>query len=127
MQTRWLGLASAALIASVGLVTSCAEDGTGKTEPKDSATADAGDTVTDGEDSPWTRLIGTPGLDGTACVTIDGQGNVYVGGWTNRGLGDRTYKGGDINDYIVKYGPSGERKWTRLVGVSGQDGLNSAD
>lgn len=67
----------------------------------------------------WTRLIGQAGAYTSATgVTTDTEGNVFVGGQTGGDLGATPESSGSINFFITKYNPSGQRIWTKVLGVT---------
>jgi len=69
----------------------------------------------------YTKQTGTAGTNTYAYgVTVDGNGNAYVAGYTNGGLDGNTLVG--TNDFFVtKYDPLGNKVYTKLTGVSGVD------
>jgi hypothetical protein len=72
----------------------------------------------------WTKQLGTSSGDQGYGVTVDSSDNLYVTGWTQRGLDGNTYLGGDANGgdiFLVKYNSSGVKQWTRQWGSSSDD------
>jgi hypothetical protein len=72
--------------------------------------------------SPWkgTKYLGVRTSGGTSDgnVTSDKSGNVFVTGSAHRRLDGNTTGISDF--FVVKYDSSGERKWTKQLGVAGQ-------
>lgn len=64
-------------------------------------------------DPLWTQMYDGGDDDAAAAVTIDGAGNLIVGGWTN--VDDQ-----GSNGWLRKYDPQGATLWTRTV-VSGEE------
>jgi len=68
----------------------------------------------------WTRTLGDPSEDDEgqdACV--DGQGNVYVTGYTNGSMGGTNFGGRDA--FLAKYDVTGTLVWSRQLGTASQD------
>jgi len=58
----------------------------------------------------WSKQIGTPEIDRSNAVAVDGAGNVYVQGYTS---GDLFGTGSGINDaFLIKYDSSGNELWS---------------
>ncbi|MCP4136009.1 MAG: hypothetical protein GY754_33880 [bacterium] len=79
----------------------------------------------------WTRQLGSTAVDIAHDVVIDSAGNVYIAGYTNGGLDGNTATGGH-DAFLVKYTSSGEKKWTKQFGTTGDDvahsvAVNSSD
>ena len=53
-------------------------------------------------------------------VTVDSSNNIYVTGYTTRGLDGNT-RFGSYDFFLVKYDSSGTKQWTRQLGSSGED------
>jgi hypothetical protein len=71
----------------------------------------------------WTRQLGTASIDQAWGAAVDGNGNVYVAGYTEGdldGAGSGTNAGG-ADLFLLAYDPSGALQWTRQVGTSGAD------
>lgn len=74
----------------------------------------------------WSRLLGgasnqTRGMG----IALDGNGYVYITGWTGVNL-DSLIKTGMYDLFIVKYDTEGVKQWTKLLGVaSSQTEANS--
>ena len=69
----------------------------------------------------WTQQLGgTSGNDEGKGVTVDSSNNIYVTGYTTKGLdGNTSYGNHDI--FLVKYNSSGVKQWTKPLGSSGGD------
>lgn len=67
----------------------------------------------------WTKQFGTPEEDSVSDVAVDGDGNVYVVGYTYGSLGGRNGGGSDM--FIRKYAPAGDVAWTKQVHFSSGD------
>jgi len=68
----------------------------------------------------WTRLLGSDGSEAGFSVAVDGNGNSYVAGYTDRALEGNTHFGsGDW--FIACYDASGNKLWTRQFGTGGDD------
>ncbi len=68
-----------------------------------------------GGEELWTRQFGSSETDWAVGVAVDGEGNVYVAGWTGGVLPDQVSAGrGDA--FIRKYAPGGTELWTRQFG-----------
>ncbi|UOG61299.1 SBBP repeat-containing protein [Leptospira noguchii] len=73
-----------------------------------------------GGNKQWTRLLGAAGISTTAYgVTSDSSGNVYTVGATAGSLDGQTLTGTQ-DLFVTKYDSSGNKQWTRLLGVAGQ-------
>jgi hypothetical protein len=59
-------------------------------------------------------------VDPVGGVVADGRGNVYVTGYTYRGL-DGGGNAGGTDFFVMKYSRFGVRQWTRQMGSSGYD------
>ncbi len=81
----------------------------------------------------WTQQLGTSGLDRSFAVSADGQGNVFISGYTEGNLGG--IESGRLDAFISKYDDSGSFQWSRQLvtndgessgsfGISG-DGLGN--
>ncbi len=67
----------------------------------------------------WTRLLGASGAETTSYgIAIDSANNIYVTGYTTGNLDGLTITG-NPDLFVVKYNSSGDKQWTRLLGVSG--------
>ena len=69
----------------------------------------------------WTKQLGsstrsTYGFGGS----VDGSGNVFIGGYTNGTL-PANLKRGITDAFIVKYNTDGDRLWTKQLGSSAKD------
>jgi lipopolysaccharide export system protein LptA len=68
----------------------------------------------------WTRQMGTSFDDAATGLAEDGNGNVYVTGYTYGGL-DGNVSAGGYDLFLVKYDSAGEKKWTKQLGTAGAD------
>ena len=59
----------------------------------------------------WNRQFGSPAWDRGNAVTVDGSGNIIVGGATQGALPGQTLHG-DWDAYMVKLSPDGTEQWT---------------
>ncbi|EKN89252.1 beta-propeller repeat protein [Leptospira interrogans str. 2002000626] len=67
----------------------------------------------------WTRLLGVAGIQTLARgITSDNLGNVYTTGTTFGNL-DGQALSGTQDLFVTKYDGSGNKQWTRLLGVAG--------
>ncbi|EMM95891.1 beta-propeller repeat protein [Leptospira interrogans serovar Zanoni str. LT2156] len=67
----------------------------------------------------WTRLLGVAGIQTLARgITSDNLGNVYTTGTTSGNL-DGQALSGTQDLFVTKYDGSGNKQWTRLLGVAG--------
>lgn len=68
----------------------------------------------------WTRQFGSDQFDFGQTLTVDNEGSIYVGGWTNGELpGQINVGGGDA--FIRKYDASGNEVWTWQFGTTAFD------
>ncbi|ULG80629.1 SBBP repeat-containing protein [Leptospira interrogans] len=72
-----------------------------------------------GGNKQWTRLLGVAGIQTSARgITSDNLGNVYTTGATFGNL-DGQALSGTQDLFVTKYDGSGNKQWTRLLGVAG--------
>ncbi len=76
-----------------------------------------------GGELQWTRQLGTSDRDWGNSVSADGQGNVYISGFTSGSLGGPN--AGEWDAFVSKYDASGILKWTRQLGTSDRDVSNA--
>ena len=69
----------------------------------------------------WSRIWGSDKSEGGHGVSIDSAGDVYVAGSTSGGAVDGQTPLGATDFCLTKFTPSGEKKWTRLLGSSDYD------
>jgi Beta-propeller repeat len=63
----------------------------------------------------WTRLLGSLESDIAYGVAVDGDGYVYITGYTDSNL-DGNGNAGGADAFMAKYDSSGVKQWTRLTG-----------
>jgi len=72
-------------------------------------------------DAPqWIRQFGTSGHDHSNAMTLDGNGNLYVTGYTGGTFSGQKSSGG-ADAYLAKYDRHGQQQWVRQFGSSGND------
>ena len=64
----------------------------------------------------WVRLLGGARDDGGGDVAVDGDGSVYLAGWTDPAPG-----GGTADVLVAKFDPDGNRVWQRIRGGTRED------
>ena len=72
---------------------------------------------------PWigTKQLGVAGASANGeSVATDANGNVYVAGYTRGGLDSNTITG-SVDFFVTKYNISGDKQYTRQLGVTGQN------
>lgn len=74
---------------------------------------------TDG-DKAWSKEWGTIGYDIAQGVTTDGDGNIYVVGYTENTFADNTSAGG-YDAFVTKWNANGTLAWTRQWGTAADD------
>ena len=57
----------------------------------------------------WTKQLGTSSFDEGQGVTTDPSGNIYVTGYTDRGLDGNTYSGNGAI-FLIKFNSSGTKQ-----------------
>ena len=68
----------------------------------------------------WTRQFGSTGNDYVFSVSVGGDGNVYVAGWTDGALPGQTQAG--VRDaHVRKYDGNGNNLWARQFGTAADD------
>ena len=67
----------------------------------------------------WTQQIGTPAIDVSRSVAVDGAGNAYISGYTTGGLGGSNT--GSYDAFLTKFDPSGTDLWTQQIGTTTHD------
>jgi hypothetical protein len=67
----------------------------------------------------WMRQIGTLGIDWAQAAAPDGEGGVYFGGTTARGLGGPS--AGKWDAWLARYDGAGNQVWIRQLGTSKDD------
>lgn len=65
--------------------------------------------------------FGTDGFDIAMILSVDGEGNLYVGGSTSGNFGGNQKGEGDA--YILKMNPQGEILWNKQFGTEKHDGV----
>lgn len=76
----------------------------------------------------WVRTATGPGLEKGLTASVDGAGNIFVGGvFTSPtatfglGSGQSLTNAGNIDGFVARYGPNGGLWWVRAVAGPGQD------
>ncbi len=64
----------------------------------------------------WTRQLGSPSLDFSSSVAVDGSGDVFIVGDTEGDLGGVNAGGRDV--FLAKYDSAGNLLWTEQLGTS---------
>ncbi|NOY91489.1 MAG: hypothetical protein GXP55_09785 [Deltaproteobacteria bacterium] len=67
----------------------------------------------------WTQQFGSSGSDICQSVVLDGNGNVYVGGYTNGSIDAANAGANDV--FVRKYSVLGSLIWGRQLGTAGDD------
>jgi outer membrane protein assembly factor BamB len=74
----------------------------------------------------WTHLLGAvSALTYTNGVTTDASGNVFVTGYTTGGMDGNT-KTGNQDIFVTKYDTSGNKQWTRQMGVAAKNTIGQS-
>ena len=81
----------------------------------------------------WATYYGGISQDVASAVTCNGNGKVYLSGFTNSttsittsGSYQTVYGGGALDAYLVEFDTTGSRLWATYFGGSGQDDNNAA-
>lgn len=69
----------------------------------------------------WMRYIGSSDWEDLEAIDVAPSGALYAVGYSGSGLYGRRYNGGRWDAYVVKFGPGGNREWTRMIGTAGPD------
>ena len=73
----------------------------------------------------WTRTFGASDqATYVNAVTSDSQNNIYAAGWTSGDLNGIRNAGGNQDAFLIKFGPQGNRIWTRMIGNNGLEGAS---
>jgi hypothetical protein len=72
----------------------------------------------------WSAQLGTLGIDWAQAAAPDGNGGVFVGGTTARGLGGQS--AGSSDAWVARYDAAGAQIWIRQIGTSAMDVVTSA-
>ncbi len=73
----------------------------------------------------WTRLLGTYYDDSINTIATTSEDDfIYVAGYTQGDLDEQKNSGG-IDAFIAKYASNGTKIWTKLLGTSRNDSVNS--
>jgi hypothetical protein len=67
----------------------------------------------------WVRQLGKSLNDISAGVATDGEGNVYITGYTSGSLGGANE--GDYDAFVAKYSTDGTLLWKQQLGTSDRD------
>ncbi|MGK7945679.1 MAG: SBBP repeat-containing protein [Microcystaceae cyanobacterium] len=70
-------------------------------------------------EQPWSKQIGTVGVDRSNDIVTDSQGNIYLTGSTEGNLGSSNKGRRDI--WMAKYDVSGNQQWLQQLGSSSYD------
>lgn len=73
----------------------------------------------------WVYPLGTEGLDSASCLTVDVQGNCYVGGQTNGSVAPNLIVDTGVTQedaFVAKISPEGTCVWIRQFGSAQSDG-----
>ncbi|MFO1120460.1 MAG: SBBP repeat-containing protein [Rhodospirillales bacterium] len=70
-----------------------------------------------GGDLRWKQQLGSSGLDVAWGAAADGDGNVYIAGWTSGSLGAQ-FQGGESDAWVAKYSPAGVLLWLQQPGTT---------
>ncbi len=65
----------------------------------------------------WTKQWGTPGEESGQSVAVDGEGNIFVAGYTMGGLDGNT-SAGNYDIFLTKWNADGTKAWTKQRGTS---------
>ena len=68
----------------------------------------------------WVKQFGTSSKDQASGIALDGNSNIYIGGWTYGKIGDRIVGGGDA--YLGYFDSEGEPIWIKQFGTGNWDG-----
>ena len=71
----------------------------------------------------WKRLLGTTATDGAMDVATDGDGNVYLTGFTRGELVKDSQVGGS-DAFVAKYNIDGALQWQQQLGSTGNEVSN---
>ncbi|MCP4132334.1 MAG: hypothetical protein GY754_15285 [bacterium] len=74
------------------------------------------------KEAEWTgtQQGGTDKDEISYATAIDSKGNIYIAGNTGGDLDGQT-NAGDLDALLIKYKPTGEKEWTRLLGTGEED------
>ena len=75
-------------------------------------------------DKNWTRLLGSSGNDQSLSLIVGSDGAIFIAGFTSSAL-DGQANNGDKDGFLSKYYTDGTKAWTRLLGTSGADAIQS--
>ena len=73
----------------------------------------------------WLKRFGGTGDDTATAVAVADDGNIYVGGKTNAGIGDSIHQGGLSDGYIRAFDSTGDTLYTRRVGAAGDETIDA--
>jgi len=76
-------------------------------------------------DQNWIRQFGSDQQDQALDTAVDGDGNVYVVGFTEGSLEEEIDNQGNTDAWLVKYLPDGTQDWARQLGTSNEDEATS--
>ena len=62
----------------------------------------------------WIKQFGTPNDDAAQSITMDSNGNIYVGGYTDKTYGASAYDSNDAKPFISVFNKDGELLWSEI-------------
>ena len=62
----------------------------------------------------WIKQFGTPNDDAAQSITMDSNGNIYVGGYTDKTYGASAYDLNDAKPFISVFNKDGELLWSEI-------------
>ena len=71
----------------------------------------------------WTRYLPVYHDDGARAVDADTTGNVYIGGFTYRGINGQAGGFGGADAYLAKYNSAGDLQWGSVIGGNGDNAV----
>ena len=68
----------------------------------------------------WTQLLGSSDSINAGGLTTGADGSMYLAGTTSGSM-DGQANSGDLDAFVTKFSPGGEKEWTRLLGSSSRE------